>query len=42
MNSAIQRVVFDLLGERIGQPREAAHAHAEVLPLDVAGGDVLG
>ena len=36
--------VLHLLGERIGQPREAAHLHphGEVLAFGVAGGDVLG
>ena len=36
-------VIFDLFGECIRQAREAAHLHPhrEVLPLDVAGRDVL-
>ena len=36
-------VVFDLLREGIGKPGEAAHLHphGEVLPLDVAGADML-
>ena len=34
--------VLDLLGESVGEPREASHSHAhgEVLPLDVAGRDL--
>ena len=38
-----RRVVLDLLRERIGQAREAAHRHPhrQVLALDVAGRDVL-
>jgi hypothetical protein len=37
-------MVLNLLGERIGQPREPAdaHAHRQVLPLDQAGRDMLG
>ena len=37
------RVVHQLLAERVGQPREPPHAHpnVQVLPLDVAGRDVL-
>jgi len=33
------RVVLDLLAETVGQPREAAHAHAhrQVGTLDIAG-----
>ena len=34
--------VLDLLGESVGEPGETSHAHAhgEVLPLDVAGGNL--
>jgi hypothetical protein len=37
------RVIFDLLPERIGEPREPAHLHPhrEVLPLDIGRADVL-
>ena len=37
-------VVVQLLRERIRQPRKApdCHANREVLPLDIAGGDVAG
>ena len=36
------RQVLDLLGEPVGEPREAAHSHphGEVLTLHVAGRDV--
>ena len=36
-------VILKFLRERIGQPREAPHAHSEIqiLPLDEAGRDVL-
>jgi hypothetical protein len=37
-------MVFDLLAKRVRQPREAAHVHPhrEVLPLNVAGADMVG
>jgi len=37
------QMVFDLLGERIGESRKAAvmHSQGKVLPFDIAGADVL-
>lgn len=37
-------VIFNLFAETVCQARKAAHphAHCEVLPFDVAGGDMLG
>jgi uncharacterized protein YndB with AHSA1/START domain len=44
MNRDRGNMVFNLLRERISQARETAHRHphCEVLPLDIAGADVLG
>jgi hypothetical protein len=45
--SEVQRhgrpVVFDLLAEPVGEPREPAHGHphGQVLPLDQAGRDMV-
>ncbi len=38
------RMVLDLLGERIGEASKAAHGHThgEIVPLDIAGRDMVG